>query len=134
MSKHVQFIREGNQVFAIVLRKKFCSPGVHFFTPGEFSQQFGLLVHQKGRIISRHSHKLIRREVTRTQEVLVVLKGKLKIEIYNDKPKKLKTVILKAGDSILLATGGHQVKIMEDAKIVEVKQGPYAGYDDKNYF
>jgi len=43
-------------------------------------------------------------------------------------------VILKAGDSILLARGGHKVTVLEDAKIIEVKQGPYAGFDDKEFF
>jgi len=47
---------------------------------------------------------------------------------------ELKSVILKPGDSILLARGGHEVKILQDAKIIEVKQGPYAGYDDKEFF
>jgi len=33
-----------------------------------------------------------------------------------------------------LAQGGHKVKVLEDAKIIEVKQGPYAGFDDKEFF
>jgi len=131
---NLEKIMEGAQVFAIVLRKEYSEPGPSFFTPGEFSQQLGMLVHKKGKIVKRHRHKLVRREIFRTQEILVLLEGKIKVDLYNDKAKKLKTVILDSGDSILLARGGHKVKVLEDAKIIEVKQGPYAGFDDKEFF
>ena len=134
MAKFIDRIIQGEQVFAIVLRRGFSTPGVHFFTPGEFSQQLGMLVHKKGKVVDRHRHKHVRREIQRTQEVLVVLEGKVKIEIYNDEREMLKILILKAGDAVLLAAGGHRVKVLEEAKLIEVKQGPYAGFVDKEYF
>ena len=39
--------------------------------------------------------------------------------------------ILNAGDVILLAAGGHGFEMLEDSEIIEVKQGPYAGDQDK---
>jgi mannose-6-phosphate isomerase-like protein (cupin superfamily) len=134
MAKFIDRITQGEQVFAIVLRRGFSAPGVHFFTPGEFSQQLGMLVHKKGKVVDRHRHKQVRREIYRTQEVLVVLEGKVKIEIYNDEREMLRTLILKAGDAVLLAAGGHRVKVLDEAKLIEVKQGPYAGFVDKEYF
>lgn len=134
MAKFIDRITQGEQVFAIVLRRGYSAPGVHFFTPGEFSQQLGMLVHKKGKIVDRHRHKHVHREIHRTQEVLVVLEGKVKVEIYNDEGGILKTLILKAGDAILLAAGGHRIKVLEEAKLIEVKQGPYAGFVDKEYF
>ena len=38
------------------------------------------------------------------------------------------------GDIILLASGGHGFKMIEDSEIIEVKQGPYAGELDKVRF
>ncbi len=134
MARRFEKIEQGGQVFAIVLRKEFSKPGVHFLTPGEFSQQLGMLVHDKGKVVDRHRHKLVRREIMRTQEVLVILQGKIRVQVFTDEAELLKTVILKAGDSILLATGGHRVEVLEKAKILEVKQGPYAGFEDKEYF
>jgi len=134
MARFIDRITQGEQVFAIVLRKGYNAPGVHFFTPGEFSQQLGMLVHKKGKIVDRHRHKHVRREIFRTQEVLVILEGKVKVEIYNDEGGILKALILKAGDAVLLAAGGHRVKVLEEAKLIEVKQGPYAGFVDKEYF
>jgi len=134
MGKSILQIKKDDQVFAIVLRREFARPGVHFFTPGEFSQQLGMLIHSKGKVIDRHRHKHVRREIHRTQEVLVVLEGRIEIEIYTEDGHLLKTLRLKAGDTVLLAAGGHKVKVLEEAKIIEVKQGPYAGYVDKEYF
>lgn len=127
-------IKEGDKIFAIVVRKGFSTPGVNFFTPDEFSQQLGVLIHQEGKVVNRHKHKLVKREIFRTQEVLFLLEGKMKVDLFSDKAKKLKTVIMTAGDTILLARGGHRIEIMEDSKIIEVKQGPYAGTDDKEFY
>jgi len=127
-------IKKNGELHALVIRREFSRPGPNFFTPGEFSQQLGLLVHPKGRIVKRHRHKLVKREIFRTQEVLVLLDGKVRVELYDDEGAKLKNVILKSGDSILLAQGGHKVIVLEDSKIIEVKQGPYAGFDDKEFF
>jgi mannose-6-phosphate isomerase-like protein (cupin superfamily) len=123
-----------DKIYAIVLRKGFNMAGANFFTPSEFSQQLGMLIHEKGKIVERHRHKLVKREIFRTQEVLVLLEGKIKVDLYDDDTRLLKTVILNSGDSILLAQGGHRVQVMENAKIIEVKQGPYAGFDEKEYF
>lgn len=127
-------IKKDGELYALVIRREYAKPGPNFFTPGEFSQQLGLLVHPKGRIVKRHRHKLVKREIFRTQEVLVLLTGKIRVEIYDDDRAKLRNVILKSGDSILLAQGGHKVTVLEDSKIIEVKQGPYAGFDDKEFF
>ena len=31
------------------------------------------------------------------------------------------------GDAILLCSGGHGLKILEDIEMIEVNQGPYSG-------
>ena len=71
-------------------------------------------------------------------EITVILptcneKGKVKIDLYNEKLKRIKTVVITQGDTILLANGAHAIEILEDSRIIEVKQGPYAGVDDKEY-
>lgn len=132
--KKLEKVAEGDITYAIILRKGFSQPGVSFFTPSEFSQQFGILIHNKGKVVERHRHRLVKREIFRTQEVLVVLEGKMQVELYNDRGQKLRSVILASGDAILLACGGHRIKILAESKIIEVKQGPYAGFDEKEYF
>lgn len=42
--------------------------------------------------------------------------------------------MLCAGDVILLSTGGHGFEVIEEIEMIEVKQGPYAGEEDKTRF
>jgi cupin fold WbuC family metalloprotein len=127
-------IAKGEHIYAILLRREFSRPGPNFFTPGEFSQQLGMLIHPKGKVVKRHRHKLVKREVFRTQEVLILLDGRIRVELFDDDGALIRTVLMKPGDAILLARGGHKVNVLAQAKIIEVKQGPYAGFDDKEFF
>ncbi|OGD30440.1 MAG: hypothetical protein A2Y56_10855 [Candidatus Aminicenantes bacterium RBG_13_63_10] len=128
-----EIIKDG-QIYAIILKKECDQPGVSFLTPGEFSQQLGLLQHDRGKVVERHRHKLVKREIFHTQEVLVLLSGRVQVELYDDERRHLETFVLEGGDAILLARGGHRLVVLEPSKIIEVKQGPYAGFDDKEYF
>ncbi len=130
----IQFIKEDDRIYAIFMPKEYDKPGPHFFTPEEFSQQLGMLVHEKGKVVERHRHKLIKREIFQTQEVLILLRGQVQVEIFNDQGTELASILMNPGDSILLAQGGHRVEVLEDAKLIEVKQGPYAGFEDKEFF
>lgn len=129
----IEKIMDEGEILAVIVRKDSSLQGVNFFTPQDFSQQLGLLVHEKGKKIKAHRHKRIKREISLTQEVLVILEGKVKIELYNDKLQKIKTVILTDRDTILLASGAHSIEILEFSRMIEIKQGPYAGVDDKEF-
>lgn len=121
------------KLIAIILPRSLQTKGVTFFTPPDFSQQVGLLRHQKGYLIKPHTHKLIKRKIEITQEVLHIKKGSIKVYLYDEKGRAVESRILKKGDTILLAGGGHGIDILEDSLILEIKQGPYAGIDDKEY-
>lgn len=124
--------KKGN-IIAIVIREKDEFSGVKFFTPSDFSQQVGLLNHKKGSIVKPHVHKVIERKVRVTQEVLFIKKGKIALYLYDETKRRIATRFLKKGDTVILASAGHGIKILEESLIFEVKQGPYAGADDKDY-
>lgn len=132
MSQVEQIEWEG-EIIAVIVPGDVQSDGVKFFTPSSFSQQLGLLVHPKGATVRPHFHNLIAREVVVTQEVLYVQQGKIEVDLYNGSGLRIATRILSEGDTIVLAGGGHGIRILEDSRIIEVKQGPYAGIDDKTY-
>jgi len=44
------------------------------------------------------------------------------------------TRILEEGDILFLINGGHGFKMLEDSVLLEIKQGPYLGKDDKEKF
>lgn len=127
-------ILSGEKVIAIIISRNFEKPGLHFFTPDDFSQQLAYMKHPAGKVIEPHVHNIVRREVHLTQEVLFLKKGRLKVDFYNDDQNYLESRILEAGDVILLAGGGHGFEALEEIEMIEVKQGPYAGDADKVRF
>ena len=73
-------------------------------------------------------------EVLFTQETLFIRKGKLQVDFYREDQTFIESRILERGDVILLIKGGHGFKVLEDLEMFEVKQGPYAGDEDKIKF
>jgi mannose-6-phosphate isomerase-like protein (cupin superfamily) len=74
------------------------------------------------------------REVQFTQEVLFIRKGRLRVDFYDPEQHYLESRILGPGDVILLIQGGHGFDVLEEVEMVEVKQGPYVGEQDKTRF
>ena len=90
--------------------------------------------HSQGKEIAPHVHKRVQREVNYTQETLFIRKGIIQVDFFSDDRVFLESRILEAGDVILLIKGGHGFKVLEDLEMFEVKQGPYAGDEDKIRF
>ena len=123
-----------NSCLAIIVRSSFADSGINFFTPNEYSQQLAFMSHPEGKVIQPHVHRKVHREVYYTQETLFIRKGKLQVDFYSDEQKYLERRVLNSGDVILLIKGGHGFKVLEDLEMFEVKQGPYAGDEDKIKF
>lgn len=130
----IEQIVHDSRLIAIILPNAFNKPGVHFFTPIDLSQQLAYMRHPAGKEIPPHCHKPHPREVIVTQEVLFIKRGKLKVDFYDDQQNYLQSRILSEGDTILLASGGHGFEVLEELEMIEVKQGPYTGDQDKTIF
>lgn len=130
----VEEIRDGDRVLAIIIRSSFSAEGIRFFSEPHFSQQLGYMKRPAGHVIQPHLHNPVPREVILTQEVLFIRSGKVRVDLYHDDESLCTSRIVSAGDVVFLAEGGHGVEIIEDSEIIEVKQGPYAGDDDKRRF
>jgi len=130
----VEKVISKDEILAIIVRHDFGEPGVHFFTPGEFSQQLGFMQHPVGKIIQPHVHTAVQREVEYTQEVLFLRKGRLRVDFYSREQQYLESRVLEPGDVILLASAGHGFEVLEDVEMFEVKQGPYSEHADKVRF
>jgi cupin superfamily acireductone dioxygenase involved in methionine salvage len=128
-------IEFGNQTYAIIIRSSYCKENnIDFFTDNESPLQLGYMSRDVGYIIQPHRHNLVKREVHLTQEVLFIKSGKIRVDFYSDNQNYLKSCILNKGDVILLSNGGHGFKMIENSEIIEVKQGPYCGTQDKVRF
>jgi mannose-6-phosphate isomerase-like protein (cupin superfamily) len=130
----IENISHKNEVISIIVRNDFEKPGVNFFTPNDYSQQLAYMKHSAGKIIQPHIHKSVQRKVHFTQETLFIKRGKLQVDFYSTQQIFLESRVLFAGDVILLIKGGHGFKVLEDIEMFEVKQGPYAGDEDKVKF
>jgi mannose-6-phosphate isomerase-like protein (cupin superfamily) len=130
----VEHIKHNSEILAIIVKSKFNSEGIHFFTPDDFSQQMAFMKHPKGKDILPHVHNPVPREVHYTNEVLFIRKGRLRVDFYDNDHRYLESRILESGDVILLVGGGHGFEVLDDLEMIEVKQGPYAGDKDKTRF
>lgn len=127
-------ILHNNLELALILRRSFRSEGISFLTPSAYSQQLGYMNRPAGHVIPPHVHNPVAREVHFTKEVLFIRSGRLRVDFYSDNQEYLESTVLEAGDVILLAFGGHGFEMLEPTEIIEVKQGPYAGDQDKTRF
>jgi mannose-6-phosphate isomerase-like protein (cupin superfamily) len=130
----VEHCRFNDELFAIIVRATFREPGITFFSSPELSQQLAYMKHPEGKSIAPHRHNRVTREVHYTQEVLVIQKGKLQVDFYTEAEKYLESRVLGAGDVILLCGGAHGFEVLESLEMIEIKQGPYAGENDKTRF
>lgn len=129
-----EIIQSEDQILAIIIRESFDEPGISFMTPDDYSQQLAYMHHPSGHEITPHFHNKVIREVHYTQEVLVIKQGRLKVDFYDLECNYIESRILEAGDIILLCAGGHGFEVLEETKMVEIKQGPYVGEKDKTRF
>lgn len=130
----VQQITYKNRVLALIISSDFSQPGIHFFTPNNFSQQVAYMNHRKGKVIQPHLHNPVPRQVFHTQEVLLIKKGKLRVDFYNQQQEYLESRVLEAGEIVLLIEGGHGFEVLEELEMIEVKQGPFVEEQDKTRF
>jgi len=120
--------------YAVILRHEYQVKGIKFLTPSSYSQQLGYMNRPSGYVIAPHVHNPVTREVHFTKEVLFIKSGKVRVDFYDEDQDYLESRILHQGDVILLAFGGHGFEMLEPSEIIEVKQGPYAGDEDKTRF
>ena len=121
--------------FALIVRRKFRKKsGINFFTSKESTQQFGYMKHKKNYLIMPHKHNKRLTNILTTTEVIVLFKGILRVDFYDNKKKYLFSKKIYAGDIVMFVNGGHGFKVLKDVEMLEVKQGPYSLSSDKIKF
>jgi hypothetical protein len=132
----IEKIEINGKIVAMIIRKNLeIKENTKFLTPDNYPLQLGFLSHKKGDVIKPHVHKKIKRTINITQEIMYIEKGKVRIDFYSSNNKKIKSSVLTEGDIIIFDDCGHGFEMLEDTKIIEVKQGPYMGVEvDKKKF
>lgn len=134
-NNNIIVVKDKNEVIiCILIKRDYSNDGIRFFTPNDFSQQLAYMKRPKGYKIKPHFHQKNERTVNFTQEVLIVKSGEVKVNLYDNANIFFQSLVIKKGDVILLASGGHSFEFNSESELIEVKQGPYNDDDDKVIF
>jgi len=113
--------------YAEIIRADTRVATTRFFSPPESSFQFGLLAHEAGFEEAPHYHRPFVREIGDLQQMFVMQRGVVIVDVYSDDGKKFGEATLRTGDAIVLIRGVHGLRVIEDFQAISVKQGPFFG-------
>ena len=130
----MEYLKIGNATAGIVIRRAEIAGKQGFFTEDGLSVQAGVLAYPASHVIPRHAHRPQRRQIEGTPEVIIVQEGTLTLQFYAAQNAAPQTVVLETGDMVILYAGGHGFMANTDVRILEIKQGPYLGSNDKEFF
>lgn len=90
----------------------------------------------RGKRLQNHVHKVVGREALRTQEAVVVVRGRLRADLFDEARRPAGQTVVEAGECLVVLAGGHGYEILEDdTHAFEIKNGPYLGLEaDKEKF
>jgi hypothetical protein len=124
---NIEAIDRNGTRFAEIIRAHAAVAKTTFFSPPESSFQFGLLAHEAGFYEPPHYHRPFKREIDDLQQMFVVQRGIVAVQLYDDSGQMFSEVILNPGDAIVLIHGVHSLRVIEDMQCISVKQGPFLG-------
>lgn len=130
----IESVTHEGKLLALIIPAAYRGEGIEFFTPNELCQQLGYMRRPAGHVVEPHVHVQLRREIVGTSEVLFIRSGQARLDLYDDDETFVRSLIVRAGDVVLLAQGGHGLVMLEECEIVEVKQGPYFSDMEKRRF
>jgi hypothetical protein len=120
-------IERGGVVLAEVIRANVQVSTTKFFSHPDSSFQFGLLAHGAGFTEPPHYHRAVPRQIDDLQQMFVVQRGIVAVDLFDESGGFAQEIILHPGDAIVLMRGIHSVRVIEDMQCISVKQGPYLG-------
>jgi mannose-6-phosphate isomerase-like protein (cupin superfamily) len=134
MSGEIELISDRGMRLALIIRDARTDERVKFFSDAGDALQVGAFCMARGQEIEPHVHRDYPRFPGRTTEVLVIQSGRIRVDFYSCEQAYIQSRELDAGDVIILFDGGHGFTILDDVRMLEIKQGPYAGELDKTRF
>jgi hypothetical protein len=123
----IESIEYNGTKYAEVIRASERVEKTTFFSPAASSFQFGLLAHEAGFVEPPHYHAAQTRTITDLQQMFVVQRGVVAVQLFSDGGDLLREIVLGPGDAIVLIHGVHAIRVIEDFQAISVKQGPFLG-------
>lgn len=132
--EHLKRIFYRKKEIAFIVKSGYPINSVAFFSPNEDFLQVGYHKKQSGDKLKAHYHQFKDHKINSLQEVLYIVKGKVRVDFYTKKGKKIQSEILEKGDILFQRDLGHGFELLEDAEVFEVKQGPFFGQEHKRFY
>jgi len=127
----VEQIASNGKLLACVVRRQVSPGATTFVTEPNLNLQVGFVVYPAGGEVQPHAHRPVDRHIVGTSEVLLVKRGRCVVDVYDDENRLVASPVLETGDLIVVLGYGHGCRMLEDTVLLEVKQGPYLGPDEK---
>ena len=131
---NVEKIEYEGKKYAEIIWSDVCVEQTTFFSPAESSFQFGLLAHKAGFVEPPHYHKAVTRTISDLQQMFVVQRGVVEVDLFSYGGALIRTIVINPGDAIVLIDGVHAIRVIEDMQCISVKQGPYMGEENDKVF
>ena len=133
---NVETVQAEQRTIAIIIRKSYNESGTTAFTNPELPMQVVIQVRPSGHKIPAHIHpptKSFPQKGRTRHEILHLDKGKAEVKLFTKKGKYVKSVELEEGDTILIMEG-HEITYKADVRLLEIKEGQYAGVEKEKKF
>ncbi|MFO0677927.1 MAG: hypothetical protein U0169_15430 [Polyangiaceae bacterium] len=130
----VEAVEHGGTILAYLFRTTPTPDRTTFVTPPSLPLQVGHVVYPAGGAVRPHRHVPVTRTLGATSEVVLVQEGRCALDLYDDAGVLVTTRELGTGDCAIFVAGGHGLRMHEHTVLLEVKQGPYGGPDEKECF
>jgi CRP-like cAMP-binding protein len=127
-------ISHEGKTLALLVTMKELDPGINFVTEENSILQMGIMNYPTGHSIQAHVHLPVERGTSGTHEVMCVQEGLVRVDFYSPDGDFVESRNLGKGDWVVLMECGHGFEMLEPSILVEVKNGPYAGDEDKVRF
>ena len=76
------------KLYALVIKETYQDKkGISFFTRNNANQQIGFMSHPKNYLIKPHKHQKRETKIFITSEVIILQKGKIRVDFYDTKKK-----------------------------------------------
>tara|TARA_B100000795_G_C22626207_1_gene370818 strand:- start:48 stop:449 length:402 start_codon:yes stop_codon:yes gene_type:complete len=114
------------RLIACIYKVKKTMPNRIDLSPSNELLQAGIIKLKDDFILKKHLHTQILRKTKGTQEIWIVMSGKIKVTFYDTDKTKISEKTLNKGDMSILFRGGHSLKCLKKESIIyEIKNGPY---------
>jgi cupin fold WbuC family metalloprotein len=133
-SPGIEHICCDSRLIAIIVSHLHNPENTNFLTASDINLQVGFIKYPREGVIQSHVHLPLERHIVGTNEVLFVRSGKMQVYLFNERRELIAERILSQGDLLVLISGGHGFRMLEDTVLLEIKQGPYTGLDEKERF